>query len=320
MKTAITKTTSSRTGQPVGARAFTLIEMVVVLGIIGILAALTLPSFTKAGKGNTTETATRKLMDDMAYARLKAMSSRTKVFVVFAPDLNWFTNWYAGGLTTQTNYLYTNAAANALIGGQLSSYVLFSPRSVGDQPGQSTPRYLTEWSSLPDGAFIPAAVFRNPNLFWNLPPVGANTYQIPLNDSAAAVSLPLPYIGFDENGRLLGRTANLAIPLVSGSILHSKDATGQTNTVINTDAVETEPPIPPAGGIVAGVVYLVTGPVGAQVRYPVGGTFYQLGNSFTGTVASANHTVLGGARVIPFHGIRLDWVTGRAKAVKPELP
>lgn len=317
MNSARSITFSSRAGQPIGARAFTLIEMVVVLGIIGVLAALTLPSFTKAGKGNTTETAMRKLADDMAFARLKAMSGRTKVYVVFSPDLNWFTNWYAGGLSSQTNYLYTNAAANALVGGQLSSYALFSPRSVGDQPGQSTPRYLTEWSSLPDGAFIPAAVFRNQNLFMNLP-TSPQTAAISLSDSAPAVSLPLPYIAFDENGRLSGRSANIAIPIVSGSILHPKDASGDANVVVNTDAVETEPPVP-LGGIVAGVEYLVTGPVGATVRYPPGGPTYVLGRSFTGAVAVVNYTTAGGARVIPFHGVRIDWVTGRARTVKPEL-
>lgn len=308
-------TLSSRAGQPIAARAFTLIEMVVVLGIIGILAALTLPSFTKAGKGNTTETASRKLADDLAFARLKAMSSRTKVYVVFSPDLNWFTNWYAGGLSSQTNYLYTNAAANALVGGQLSSYALFSPRSVGDQPGQSTPRYLTEWSSLPEGAFIPAAVFRNPNLFMNVP-ASPQTNLVALNDSAAAVYLHLPYIAFDENGRLSGRAANIAIPVVSGSILHPKDPSGDVNVVVNTDAVETEPPIPTTGGIVAGVQYLVTGQISPAARYM--GTNYAPGASFTGTT-TANHTVFGSGRVVPFHGVRIDWVTGRARTVKPEL-
>lgn len=322
MNYARSTTLSSRAGQPIAARAFTLIEMVVVLGIIGILAALTLPSFTKAGKGNTTETASRKLADDLAYARLKAMSSRTKVFVVFAPDLNWFMTWYPGGISSYTNFFYTNAAANSVVGGQLTSYALFSPRSVGDQPGQSTPRYLTEWSSLPDGAHIPAGAFRNTNIFLNVlgnPASLPAPVDIPLDDTGSGYAMRLPYIGFDENGRLFGRTINIAVPVVSGSILHPKDPSTDVNVVVNTDAVETEPPVP-SGGIVAGVDYLVTGPLGARVRYPLPlGPFYSNGVPFTGISASPNFLPQNGARVVPFHGVRVDWVTGRARTVKPEL-
>ena len=96
-------------------QAFTLVEMIVVLGIIGILAAMTLPSFKKAGKGNLTESATRQLMDDLAYARLKAITTRTKVYVLFTPDFDWFQNYYAAGTlysASTTNYFFTNSAAN----------------------------------------------------------------------------------------------------------------------------------------------------------------------------------------------------------------
>ena len=311
-----------------GTRAFTLIEMMVVLGIIGVLTAMTLPSFTKAGKGNITATATRQLMDDFAYARIKAMSQRTKVYVVFAPDLGFF-----GPLTPSVaNFLTTNQAANDLAGGQLTSYALYSPRMVGEQPGQSTPRYLGEWRSLPVGAFIPKGAFRNGAAFHNAAggvasPPGFSGVPILLDDTGAYTgTVALPFIAFDESGRLFGRTANIVIPVIEGSILHPKDATGTNNLVQDTDAVETSLPIL-SGQIVPDIEYLVAGPVSPtlqQVRYPPGGPLakiYFAGQSFVGIAGNTTYTILAGSpRVVPFYGVRIDCITGRSKLVQPEIP
>lgn len=320
-------------------QAFTLVEMIVVLGIIGILAAMTLPSFKKAGKGNLTESATRQLMDDLAYARLKAITTRTKVYVLFTPDFDWFQNYYSYATLyspATTNYFFYNSAANNVVGGQLTSYALFSPRSVGDQPGQSTPRYITDWRSLPDGAFIPAGAFRHGGIFHNVPTPAPTTSPllagaIPVDDAPGSAALPFPYIAFDEQGRLFGRLTNIAISVVEGSIIHPKESTGQTNIVQNTDAIETAAPLPATGSIVPGIEYLVIGTPGApatpgaatagaaQVTYA--GTVYASGQSFVGVTGNPNFTVgANGPRVVQHYGVRIDWMTGRAKAIKPELP
>ena len=305
-----------------GAAAFTLVEMLVVLGIIGVLAAMTLPSFKSAGKGNVLESATRQLQDDLAFARLKAMSGRTKVYVVFAPDYNWFLNWYSAAVLNSpaiTNYLFFNQAANNVIGGQLTSYAIFAPRQVGDQPGQSTPRYLTEWHSLPDGAFIPSSAFRNPNIFHNVPG-SPLTNTIPVEESAGAWAPPLPFIAFDEQGRLHRHPGPVMLPVIQGSIQHPKESTGQTNIVVPTDAIETALPVP-AGGIVPNIEYLVAGAPGSSVQYPLAGPTYLAGRTFLGTLANGtNFWPTNGARLVELYGVRLDLVTGRGRAVRPELP
>jgi prepilin-type N-terminal cleavage/methylation domain-containing protein len=296
--------------------AFTLIEMLVVLGIIGILAAMTLPSFKGSGKGNVTETAIRQLSGDLDLARLKAMSQRIKVYVVFSPDLNYF---LAGNPLTvgASNFLTTNIAANNLVGGQLTAYAFYSPRMVGEQPGQSTPRYLSEWHSLPAGAFIPAGAFRNGGIFHNA--IGAPLTNVPvlLDDNyAAGGTLNMPFIAFDESGRLFGRTANVTLPILEGGVMHPKD-TNDMNVVINTDAVETAAPVP-SGSIAVGVEYLVAGTPGGRINYPPVG-FLDVGQTFIGTATATYTATVGSPRVVQLYGVRVDWVTGRGKGVRPEI-
>src|SRR5216683_2692727 len=65
--------------------AFTLIELLVVMAIIGLLAAIGLPALKGFGKGTGLAGAQRQLLDDLALARLRAISGRTTVYMVFVP-------------------------------------------------------------------------------------------------------------------------------------------------------------------------------------------------------------------------------------------
>src|SRR5947208_15683085 len=65
--------------------AFTLIELLVVMAIIGLLAAIGLAALKGFGKGTGLAGAQRQLLDDLALARLRAISGRTTVYMVFVP-------------------------------------------------------------------------------------------------------------------------------------------------------------------------------------------------------------------------------------------
>src|SRR5216683_1995816 len=65
--------------------AFTLIELLVVMAIIGLLAAVGLPALKGFGKGTGLAGAQRQLLDDLALARLRAISGRATIYMVFVP-------------------------------------------------------------------------------------------------------------------------------------------------------------------------------------------------------------------------------------------
>ena len=238
--------------------AFTLLELLVVISIIGILAALSVPALKNLGKSNVQVSASRQLLDDIGHARAMAVSQHTTVYMVFVPT-NFFNlnNSYNGNVMAGLNNpayipvasdrLTALTTATNLVEKQLAAYALVSYGAVGDQPGQHIWRYLTDWQFLPDGAFIAAQKFCNNGVSMNIPQWNTD-YAGQLDDwrnflpqvyafTNAWIPFPtekspqvwMPYLAFDYLGRLISETADGAsfhhayIPLVQGSVSYSLD-------------------------------------------------------------------------------------------------
>ena len=220
-------------------RAFTLIEMLVVIAILGIMAGLTVPVLKNFAKSDATLGASRQLLDGVARARQLAISQRTTVYMVFMPTNFWvisgsFPNPWFNNLTVAQQTAVTNLADK-----QLTGYTFVSLRSVGDQPGQGRKNYLAPWQTLPDGTFIAWAKFTNslagppytitdsidPGKSYNIYGFATNAIPFP---TATNISLIFPSVAFNYLGQLTVDGQTVAdrdeyIPLAHGSVLVVRD-------------------------------------------------------------------------------------------------
>ena len=215
--------------------AFTVIELILVIAIIGLLTAISVPAIKGLTQSHTLNSASRQLMDDLALARQYAINNRSYVYVLFVPPT----------ITTMPPGNVDNELGRRLMMGIYSTYAIFAERTVGDQPGQSRPRYLSKWKRLPDGVFIAAREFniidfkdweaQNEPLnrpFRALSPDPADpvTFPFPAINNPA---VELPHIMFSPQGSCVfinsdgvRLTRDEVIELARGSILTSRDDQG----------------------------------------------------------------------------------------------
>ncbi len=233
---------------PADRSAFTLIELLMVIAIIGVLASLGIPAITGLTKANKSGNAVRQLADDLTIARNKAISERTTVYMVFVPTNFTDVILTETGIPTVDVHIRRDIkTVEKLLDAKYTSYALFSWRGVGEQPGVRKARYLISWRSLPDGTYIAPGEFLDyssaginaPNQ-WRTQttpygrPLPYDYFPFPSEYSDNFVALP--YVAFNYLGQLvqpkylgeeLGTQLNQAIHLADGSIFYARDAAGK---------------------------------------------------------------------------------------------
>jgi type II secretory pathway pseudopilin PulG len=243
--------------------------LLVVVAILGLLAAIAAPVVNNLRKGDAGLSASRQMLDAVAYARQLARSQRTTVYMVFVPPDFWDDPSFKNNIAIQNSPTELIAATN-LLDKQFTGFAFVTRHSLADQPGQNTARYLTSWKALSGGSILDLTKFGVTNVptFYTIytndsksPPgmdivpfnVTTNV-PFPRAETVASLASPtrpyaaLPYIAFNYLGQLtteeltpLPSHQDEFIPLAHGSMLPAINVATRA-PIFDAPSVELNPP------------------------------------------------------------------------------
>ena len=231
-------------------RAFTLLEMLIVLVIIAIIAGLALPHIRGNTESVAINAACRQLVADLSYARQRAISERSTVAVVFVSPEILGTDLLSGGSLTAKE----RAEIKRLQGGVFTHYALYQYRRVGEQPGtRGTDGYITEWKSLPDKTFIDPDEFSQNTFFKYSQSNPQPKFRFPFSTSPAVDfgSSGFPYVAFDHEGRCItvdrdetgagSMRGDRYLNVARGAVLVTRDNNGVINSISDYEVTQVPP-------------------------------------------------------------------------------
>jgi prepilin-type N-terminal cleavage/methylation domain-containing protein len=122
--------------RPTGPAAFSLVELVLVVAIMGILAAIAVPRFAAASAARRLEVAALRLTADLRHAQQHALASSAQVEVTFDPTTESYTVAAPSPVGSATTYTVNLSESPSHV--YIESVTLASNRAVFSGHGLPT--------------------------------------------------------------------------------------------------------------------------------------------------------------------------------------